>query len=384
MTTPQGGPPNYSETPTPPVPNQNYQEPVPIRKKSFYLWGLGIGILLALILALVFYKFYYPQLKHNSMLNSLNLQDAHKSRVETLQGEIDRYRQALQEDVCNTPLLDDTRPLFRSRNGAGQSRFPPSGGDGQQPPIGNEVLPPQFDEPLNPDAGDIVERSTVLVLAVNNGNEGDSMGTGFFINQNQILTNKHVVESVLKRGGSIYVTNKALGTLVPANLIVYSTQNDDLQDYAIIQIQGVSSPNYLKISTNIKQRERVGAWGYPALNVERDPQMHALINGDPDSVPEVVYTEGVVSVIQNVRGVPVVNHTAEVSHGNSGGPLVDGNGNAIAINTAIYTDLKRQKDEENGNEENASTRQLNLSLGASDFVKFLNSNNIKFEESTAS
>jgi S1-C subfamily serine protease len=355
---------------------------------------VGIGIILAFILALIFYKFFYPQLKHDTMLNNLNLQDAHNSRVETLKGEIDRYRQALQGDVCALPSLNDLRPLLSSRRGQSQNQTPPSNGgqtqggggqtqggggqtpaDGKEPPGRDEALR-QFDEPLNPEAGDLVVQSTVLVVV--NGRDSGSIGTGFFINDKQILTNRHVIDLAIGQDDAVFVTNKILGTLVPARIVAYSSSNEGFRDYAVIQIDDASSPNYLKIATNVKQRERVGAYGYPGLNMEMDPQMQALYAGDKDSVPEVVYTEGVISVIQNVDGIPIITHTAEVSHGNSGGPLVDGNGNAIAINTAIYTDLMRQQDDKK-----ASTRQLNLSLGASDFVKFLNSNNIKFEESSA-
>jgi S1-C subfamily serine protease len=85
----------------------------------------------------------------------------------------------------------------------------------------------------------------------------------------------------------------------------------------------------------------------------------------------VVFSEGVISVIQDVNSVPYINHTAEVSHGNSGGPLVDQSGSAIGINTTINVDPK-------------SNRQVNIALGASDVISFLRSKNISFQEGRSS
>ena len=54
--------------------------------------------------------------------------------------------------------------------------------------------------------------------------------------------------------------------------------------------------------------------------------------------PEVVLSKGTVSAIQNKeRNTPMVLHSADISAGNSGGPLIDSCGRGVGINTYIVT-----------------------------------------------
>jgi S1-C subfamily serine protease len=85
------------------------------------------------------------------------------------------------------------------------------------------------------------------------------------------------------------------------------------------------------------------------------------------SVPELVYSEGVISVIQTMKGgMPIINHTADVSHGNSGGPLIGPQGEVLGINTAIRVDSE-------------SNRQVNVALGGSDVLSFLKENGVSLD-----
>ena len=56
---------------------------------------------------------------------------------------------------------------------------------------------------------ELLDLTTVFIIAV--GEAGPSIGSGFFIAPNTIMTNGHVVENA--RAGEIYVTNRALGSL---------------------------------------------------------------------------------------------------------------------------------------------------------------------------
>jgi hypothetical protein len=336
----------------------------PPKKKGslLFLWGIPIGILLALICLLLFYKFIYPDLEREAAVAKIDPAGMANANVLALQGEIDRYKAALNSDVCLYPPLSDSVPLFRNDPLYGVN--PGAGGQegGVYPQVSgdpNSTYPP----PINPEAGDLVESSTVFVICETS--EGISSGTGFFINDRQILTNRHVVAD---QSGSVYVINRSLGRLAQVKVTKATSPSETYRDYAILELPaGMSHPGHLKFATGAKRTDRVGAWGYPSLNVELDPKFLPLLRGDMTSVPEVVFTNGVISVIQDYDNIPIINHTAEVSHGNSGGPLVDQNGDVIGINSVIFVDKE-------------SNRQLNIAYGSEDIERFLRAAGVRFDE----
>jgi S1-C subfamily serine protease len=326
----------------------------------WYLWGGLIGLGLALLFIVIFYKVFYPGLSQDATLATIDPKALQNSNIETLQAEIEAYRSALQGDVCTAPPMNDAAPLFRPRAPQPDAAAPEGGAQGE--------APPQAPAPLNPTAGDNIEASTVMVLAA--GGDSAGTGTGFFINDRQLLTNRHVVEDVLD-GGTIAITSKKLGKLVKAEVRAVTGPGDKPRDYAVLEISDSVPHGKLKLQTKAQRMERVGSWGYPALDTDLDPKMEALNSGDFSSAPEVVYSEGVISVVQHAEGLPpFITHTADVSHGNSGGPLVNAQGEVLGINTSIRPDKK-------------SNRQVNLSLASEDIVSFLQANGIPFEQAPA-
>lgn len=192
-------------------------------------------------------------------------------------------------------------------------------------------------------------------------------GTGFLINENTVLTNQHVVTAF---PDSFYVqwaqeTNKALGlkrsaedirnnieirisvlrdVYIKATIRKASTE----MDYAILTMEEklydrTTLP--LRSSATLKQTESVFALGFPSA-------VSGLQDQDYYDADDVTITTGNVNKVDrsdfNVVGydalgslavspyhnVDVVSHSAAISAGNSGGPLVDANGNAVAINAA--------------------------------------------------
>lgn len=282
-----------------------------------------------------------------------------------LQAEIDRLRSLLTGDVCqgppSEPLYDKPLP---PETGPGQAVPPPEGMELPEEPTGPGTfsMPPTDAtiEPLNaPDnlqkpetLAALAEQATVLVLSLS-GDEGGQMGTGFFYAPGLILTNAHVVNEYKE----LFVTNKTLGKLIPGKVVAYG--KNAREDFAVIKIEDPAATKIypLTFTTKVARTDRVSTWGYPGLITAADPKLRALLEGDLTAVPEIVYSEGVVSVI--LEDTPqLIVHTAEISQGNSGGPTLDKNGRVVGINTLIMPD-------------DQSNRQANLCLGTRDLLTFL-------------
>jgi S1-C subfamily serine protease len=76
------------------------------------------------------------------------------------------------------------------------------------------------------------------------------------------------------------------------------------------------------------------AAGFPQAIMQTDANFQALLDGNIQSIPELAVTDGLVSAVQSLpSGLVVMPHTAAISRGNSGGPLVDRCGRVVGVNT---------------------------------------------------
>ena len=207
-----------------------------------------------------------------------------------------------------------------------------------------------------------LEQGTVLILAPVPG--GAQQGTGFFINPEHVLTNRHVVANAI--GGQVVVTNAVLRGARRGTVVAQGSAPGS--DFAVIRVafaEGDRIP-ILPLSTNVSRTDKVSAWGFPALVSEQDPAYLKLLGGDFSAVPEVVFTDGVVNAILHTTPTNIV-HSAVVSQGNSGGPLVNEKGDVVGINTFIRLDAD-------------SNRQTQTALGSDAIMAFLREKGIPFTE----
>jgi hypothetical protein len=324
------------------------REPPERDRKKVFLWA-GAGVLLGL---LVFWLWHNAapapqplaassppaQTPSAAPAETLALDDdkllvIQRARNAALEEEIQRLEQTLRQDPCaalnllrsQDPNLAPLPPGAVPAVPPGQSSaLPPS----PAPAEGMRNLPPVDQPPAPANVGQLMEQVTVFILALS-PDQQVSMGSGFFVAPEIVITNRHVVGT---NQAKIVAGNPAMGGMRPGQVIALS--NEKNRDYALVRLPGSQAMPFLRITEGAKRTERISAWGFPAFITTADPKLHALIEGDISAAPEVVYSEGVVSVVLDGQP-PIIVHTAPLSQGNSGGPLVNEQGVAAGINTMI-------------------------------------------------
>lgn len=194
----------------------------------------------------------------------------------------------------------------------------------------DDVMPPQ-------NASEVVEKlekSVVLILSEN------GFGSGFFVTPSKIVTNGHVVQDSSKKRAEVFVVNAKIG-IHRARVSDIQFSGDYAEDFALLTIDeqvgkpltlvNVQSPDEFKLN-------QVFAAGFPGSVIESDEDFINFLDSGEFSVPDLVITDGTISSHQKVFGeVLAFVHTAQMSGGNSGGPLVNRCGNVIGVNTFINT-----------------------------------------------
>jgi len=183
----------------------------------------------------------------------------------------------------------------------------------QNPPRGNENINPRdFEEMLRrffgPEGTPEKEQF--------GGGRGTGIGSGFVYDSNgHILTNNHVVENAEKISVTFYDGVEASAKVVGT---------DKESDVAVIKVDNTSYPALPKgDSAKVKVGELV------------------MAIGSPFELSQSV-TTGIISALErNAVGInnyeSFIQTDAPINRGNSGGPLVNMNGEVIGINSAIVS-----------------------------------------------
>jgi S1-C subfamily serine protease len=202
----------------------------------------------------------------------------------------------------------------------------------------------------------VIEARTAMVL-VRLAAGGLSTGSGFFIAPDLFVTNHHVVAGA--DPANVFVINRALGRARPAEIVTSRGPFDAVgADFALLRVPGAAAPFFplLRPGATLKLTGVIAA-GYPGDVLQGDAAFAALRQGDGAAVPDLTVTDGLVNTEQDLPGrARLLVHSAPISRGNSGGPLVDLCGRVVGVNTFV-----RQ----------GPMRNLNFALSTPDLIDFL-------------
>lgn len=218
-------------------------------------------------------------------------------------------------------------------------------------------------------------------LDTDGGELGFGWGTGFFVgpqgeNPTYLVTNHHVIEDFIDYGeGELYEYTIRGQTYTGRTKIrvyydsatydeAYIVEYSSTKDVAILKLANPTSlrkPIPLAIPDDSAVGSTVFAVGYPGLSEN-------LFAGATTSwgISDVTVTRGAVSriLITEGTGQALIQIDCDIKPGNSGGPLVNANGEAIGINTKSVS--------------NSSGDQTNYAVNISEAITLLNRNGVSY------
>lgn len=240
-----------------------------------------------------------------------------EAQVQSLRQRAKALKAALAGDVCADPAAAALLKAGPTALGDGKADIQPVELKGDVQPLSRK------------DLVDRLHKAVVLVIADND------TGSGFFIAPDIVVTNHHVISSA--KSGQVMVIGRGLDAPMPAQVVAHTKgKGQNERDYAILRVNGAKAAATLPLVLEAGELSNVVAAGFPGLLLDTDMNFRALIKGDMKAMPELAMSQGAIMAVQNRdRGLPVIAHSAPISGGNSGGPLVDMCGRVLGINTFI-------------------------------------------------
>ena len=151
----------------------------------------------------------------------------------------------------------------------------------------------------------LVLPATVTIYTVNSRGEALKQGSGFFVKTNGLLvTNWHVMK------GAVTATVR-LSTGIEFNHVMFVT-GDSIADFAVLKVNATSVP-IVSIDSEI-----------PPIGSE------IVAIGSPIGFDHTV-TNGIVSAFRRMSDIELVQISAAISEGSSGGPIINSAGKVFAV-----------------------------------------------------
>lgn len=154
--------------------------------------------------------------------------------------------------------------------------------------------------------------STVSIVALDKNMQPLGLGSGFIIDNQTIVTNVHVVEGASK---------------------VYVLKNNEATKYDVKGFSAIDRTNdlvVLKVDKFYGLAVKLGSEDMPEIGL----RIYAI--GNPKGL-NGTFSEGIVSGIRDFSNRQVIQITAPISPGSSGGPILNGSGQVVGVAFGGYS-----------------------------------------------
>lgn len=153
--------------------------------------------------------------------------------------------------------------------------------------------------------------STVLLVMEDSNGQPISLGSGFFVRDGEIASNLHVIEGAVSGYAKLVSQKKTYN-------IIGFTAVDPERDLVVLKISVSGSP---ALSLGNSDAVQVGESVYAV--------------GNPQGL-EGTFSQGIVSSIRKVGSDKLLQITAPISPGSSGGPVMNAKGEVIGVSVATF------------------------------------------------
>lgn len=136
------------------------------------------------------------------------------------------------------------------------------------------------------------------------------LGSGFFVSKNVIVTNYHVIKDANE--AYCYTNNSSTKFKIEGYLAV-----DKSVDLILLKVSGLDRAS-IKIATS-----------------SISPGQKVYVIGSPKGLPASI-SDGIVSGLRDFEGKKLIQITAPISPGSSGGPVLNANGELIGVSVGQY------------------------------------------------
>ena len=165
-----------------------------------------------------------------------------------------------------------------------------------------------------PTTADIARQRTqcvVMIATFDRSGEALGIGSGFILRPDGVIvTNHHVIDGAFS--ASVKASN---GDIFDAVTLL---ESDKRRDLAVLKVKALKLPTCPLGDSDAAQ---VG--------------QHVIAIGNPMGLSQTV-SDGIISAVRQMQGYRVIQLTAPISEGSSGGPLLNDLGEVVGVTTAGY------------------------------------------------
>lgn len=155
--------------------------------------------------------------------------------------------------------------------------------------------------------------SVALLVMQDSHGQPTLLGSGFVLWEGLVVTNRHVIAGA--SSGYCKLVGQSAKYEITGTAAV-----DDAHDLAILAVRGLKAP---ALAVGDSNQVAVG------------DEVYAV--GNPEGL-EGTFSQGIVSAIRHIGANTVLQMTAPISPGSSGGPILDTQGRTIGIAVATFSD----------------------------------------------